>query len=941
MNGLIEGEEVKKPEDGVTSSENIESSTEGIAAFLDSIEELRSELEKGGNTYRHNSILIFHGSEPGEGFNYIRASEVIRGIKNKIIEYYSRDIDIGSYIYEIIFDYTANFNVANTVEKKLFINGNTSNLDIDVFFKQLIDEKIETETQEELSSELQPIESEETREENPEEKQEQTKEATKEETEPESAPAAVVNEVEKVVPESAPPPQPEPAPYPIAAPVRLEVTNQTDPEDEEDDDEDEDMEEQENLGTPLEIARTKYMRFTEKVRQDKTGYIDLNIKLQDAEAEYYNELNIAKEELKKNVQTSLNISDLNALSVEDRNTYNAEVKRRVFDELVAGEHDRRMDAINEYRKSAEGGEKWKTYMQNSLRWYTRQSKFRRFAMTTALGAAIGYFAGTIAAGSVISYGVQRGARFAATSISSGYVAKKAQNSKRLSIEEINEKEKAEKEALKTSFDEDDLKGNIEKYGKIEKENLAEKKKRLLKKSALVAATGAGAGMLTGLAEHMLASETVVHAFNAPEAKPKVIPMHENLPKKVSVDHAPGKQINVPENNSPKVASKIAESEKTTPLQKEEVKINKMDQFEHKKIKLREGDSVWKVTKRELENNPKFHALDNAQKKSVVSSIVNRVMNNPEDYEVDANGSLKVGTEIDVGKIIHGDDLNKLIEKASKLSEAQKQAIEENSQRIATWLKHNPGKKLDESVVQEILSTKPEAHADEILGDEEMDTAAHVGGNDSLLAGDEEMKVEGKIPEEVINQNIASRNALSRQLQDQIDEARSRPAPSVGGEAENVAGATDKQNALKAISAEKLPTTRSMNNDFIAQQRLNEIFREELDRIYAENRMWGIFNTRGWESSNWKSVRAMPVTKFMQFFSKDSAQSPLDPAIKSILTSVPEHQKMFNHVQELIKVSKGAITPIDQKETLEAYVKRLGGYIMKMHENVGEAETMKA
>src|SRR3989344_3250728 len=100
---------------------------------------------------------------------------------------------------------------------------------------------------------------------------------------------------------------------------------------------------------------------------------------------------------------------------------------------------------------------------------------------------------------------------------------------------------------------------------------------------------------------------------------------------------------------------------------------------------------------QTDNNTKFSSLSRVQKDYVLGALANRALANPAAYGLPQDGSLMIGDKVDISKLLDDRaELDKLIEKALRLTEAQMLSISKNHQLIKTWLEAHPNDTLDES-----------------------------------------------------------------------------------------------------------------------------------------------------------------------------------------------------------------------------------------------------
>lgn len=123
-----------------------------------------------------------------------------------------------------------------------------------------------------------------------------------------------------------------------------------------------------------------------------------------------------------------------------------------------------------------------------------------------------------------------------------------------------------------------------------------------------------------------------------------------------------------------------------------------------------GSTLWGGMGKVLENNDRFAKLSPEGKTFIQSTYLNKAMAKPADFGFAPDPDYKI--KVDIGKKINfaklfedKDEFEKLIEKAEKLSDAQKGNIRANDEAIANWVKAYPGQKATPEKIDEILSAR--------------------------------------------------------------------------------------------------------------------------------------------------------------------------------------------------------------------------------------------
>lgn len=654
----------------------------------------------------------------------------------------------------------------------------------------------------------------------------------------------------------------------------------------------------------------------------------------------------------------------------------------IFNQLVVKEHKAYITAL----KAARGetlGDKTKEALKNALsnkavQWYLRQNKWVKLGVTTLLITGVGYGVGTIVATGAVGYA---GARFVRGAASFGGAAVGkiiGENKKSWSIEELEKKEKEKVESLRSS--EKTLAEKSKEYAQINTESEKEKRNAKIKKTALTIGLGAGAGLLSGLSEHIFAgsgnstSSTVENA-NA---------------SKVETETQTHTQTEAVEATKPDVIETTAEPEFKTPNQLEEEALTKAGLSESdaapadvsiEKIfadesvlqhEVKAGDSVWKILEKTLDNNDRFKGLDNVAKKTyVLSALTNEVMQSPKDYNLEESGILQIGSRTDFTKLFENSkEVNAIFDKAEHLTLEQQSSILGNNQMIAEWVKdpQNIGKKLDEKAVSEILSSKPktetviesEYKTPNKIEEEILTQYGEVRQEPAIAPKPEPVQTIETLPKEIASETPDSNQDIPNQIpKTEIGGAEMAAggvamaaAPVVpiksfkDGKREKLEGeikaAQDRLNELERNHVAK-NTGGSLKNpnlersyasdkkifyserDFL--ERARKAFENETDRIYGQK---GLFkNVKGVETNEWKEISRLPALNVVKYCTGDSQNSGLPTVAIEKLSKSEKHGEFLHQIIGLLEQTNGEIKPFENENT-EQFFKRLGEFVLKKY-----------
>ena len=323
------------------------------------------------------------------------------------------------------------------------------------------------------------------------------------------------------------------------------------------------------------------------------------------------------------------------------------------------------------------------------------------------------------------------------------------------------------------------------------------------------------------------------------------------------------------------------------------------------IIVRESDSLWKILESALENNPLFKNLDEVGKISFISSLVNKMMQEPTKFGLDADRVLKIGSKLNIKNLLENEDrLKAYADKAIKLTEVQKKSVLENNKNISTWITNNPDKIFGKENVSEILSPKP--------------------------------KVETKIePKPEIKPEPAKPFIIAPAAQIPQTDLQKKIAPTlqdfVEGSVKDAMGPKRMPPpAVKPGVASPMPqASRSMAGDASFNQSLEAAFNNEIDQIYGKKGLMGLRYTPGAESKEWMYISKLPAKAIFEYFTGDSSKSGLPAEITGELAKTESHYNLMKQLVGLINETQGVVKP-DDSENVESFVRRLGAFVMKEH-----------
>lgn len=119
----------------------------------------------------------------------------------------------------------------------------------------------------------------------------------------------------------------------------------------------------------------------------------------------------------------------------------------------------------------------------------------------------------------------------------------------------------------------------------------------------------------------------------------------------------------------------------------------------------------------------------------------------------------------------------------------------------------------------------------------------------------------------------------------------------------------------------------MVGDVEMEGETEKAFINEINNVYSKR---GLFrNVAGVDTKEWGEMARLPAGKVVEYYTGDSAKSGLPEDIAEKLSKSAKHKALIKQVTGLMERSNGAVKPFE-KESMEQFIKRLGGYILKTY-----------
>lgn len=605
----------------------------------------------------------------------------------------------------------------------------------------------------------------------------------------------------------------------------------------------------------------------------------------------------------------------------DQNLLKQQINDELFESLAKKEFFAFKRAVKEFKPEGmvdKAKEMLKTVANTRLgKWYLGLSSRQRMAVSFGVGGLAGLALGAGASLAPAAYLTWRAAKVAASGASIGATNEWA--GKKWNLADLEAKRNADIAELKRSGL--DMKEQETGLADIEDDYQREKKKLLAKRIGATLAAGVVAGSAVG------ALENLSHGFGSSldnRLAPRkgfgtTNPEQSGISKKVVIEKSvpgPIKSSATIETEAPKLeAEQPVVLEKAEPLVVEpkntrpEPLIIEPDMlFSDKHALLHEaklGDSSWGLLKDTLGHLEKFKKLTEAQKTFIISNLIDKIIDNPAEYNMRVGGNLMVGDKVDFTKLLEDSkELKEVFKKAEETiapGSVREKSIILNNQKIAAWVTANPGKKVDETVLNEILNTK----------------IANVDPNVSVP--DSASIPTSEVPSLVNSEGVVDLE-LEETLAKEVAEARGNITPQ---------SATPINSGVRTMAEDV--------NNFVkntAETALqNAAFERDIDQIYGESGLLGLIGKKaGVETVEWREMRALPANKVLNYFSNPDTETGLPLETLQHLNTSEKHRNLIDYVNnELItRVSdkiKADFRPYNN-ENMESFIKRAGGLLMK-------------
>ena len=516
-----------------------------------------------------------------------------------------------------------------------------------------------------------------------------------------------------------------------------------------------------------------------------------------------------------------------------------EINRALFDKFIVDE-ERKMAAL----KVSELNEQKQSWYKKAWVAYARLPSWKKIAISTTISTGVGLAAGGgvgVLYRRAVSPFVSAGAGFL-TNIGFGVYDKTLgkKDTKEYQINELLQKREGDiSECL------DDMK---DRYGEILQNQAGRERKRMYLRIAIAAAAGA---TVSGIIAH-------------------------NMPAHITPDHPAGAH---PAETAP--LPKAPEHPAVAPV-------------EHGVVEVHKGDSLWEITAKELEKNPDFDKLTDAQKTWVISDMVDRIEAHKAAFGIANPDSLVIGEKIDLSSVMKDGDVHGLMERAGHLTTAQQENILANNHAIASWLHAHPHEHLTGARVTEIVHDRLHPH-DGIAG-----PPPEIPDHGNALAGpppDFEKIFPSHHPDVV----LAPQHVRVGAIADQIH--KMAPDPERGRELiERINGIDQippvEMRQLLLIAAERAgdhhPMLIDMNNAM-------EVHRQMRDYLVSYPRAQE-FGFRSYD--HWAGVRDVPVHRFAE----DTMISPRPEALRSAL-----QHSFFHRGASVHEMQGGALRSVPLEE----------------------------
>lgn len=318
-------------------------------------------------------------------------------------------------------------------------------------------------------------------------------------------------------------------------------------------------------------------------------------------------------------------------------------------------------------------------------------------------------------------------------------------------------------------------------------------------------------------------------------------------------------------------------------------------------------------------NDQFKSMTPAQKTYVLSILINKIYKSPTDYGLSEDGVLRIGDKLNFSKLFeNGEEVKSVFAKAKETiieGSSQEKNILENNEKIAAWVDKNPNTRLTNDKVAEILNTKIEASPTLDVGQKipEPEIVPETSPKITESINTEPKLSVADLPE--------TKTAIQNQLEKEIEDAKQRLATLTSSE-RKTEQSIDYENIKRAEGG-----LRSFGSDTEFLKALETNFRNEIDYIYGERGLFGLKKIEGVNTKEWGFIRGLDANKVLNYF-RDPENSDLSPKVLVELGQSEKHRALMEHLDGLLNSAGGGVKPFENGETMEAFIKRLGSFLMR-------------
>ncbi|MFH0804025.1 MAG: hypothetical protein V1896_00265 [Candidatus Zambryskibacteria bacterium] len=707
----------------------------------------------------------------------------------------------------------------------------------------------------------------------------------------------------------------------------------------------------------------EFKKLRDELAKDETSdRSTLKLSDKDLRTKYAKEREKVADLLKRQAYENLGIDESSATPEQK-----SKINDSIFEELVQKENDAYLNALKANREKTwlDKGKIGLAKMAGSrtMQWYLKLPRAQRMAINFTLGTAIGLGLGAAGSIGAVGYTGMRLARAGASFGGSTLGAVIGERKKGWSLEDLDKEEKEKTEALKAS--DKTLEEKSKELAKISGEYGEKRRKIKLNKAILTIGLGAGAGLLSGLSEHLVGG---VGKPSAPEGganRPDVMPAgHAPTPKLSDIPSAPkpGPEV-LTEPTVPEPSLDIEDIKPKPPIDMDQInqmKISKEifenpENLEHIKI---EGNtnSAWKAIEKVFKENEQFNRFNPGQKDNVVSFFTNKLVKNPKEYgfipDEGFGVKLELNQEISLSKLLNDpDEIKRVLKGAADMTPKEQEYAEELRKQIETYniAHHNEPLTIDK--VSEILATKPkivenipEPMQEPILEPTPIRLGPESSGSPSATAKAALGKAEpipAPVPktldENQLNKEIDAYQQRLNELERNIKKppiidkkimagmagtaglaAGVATAGSFGGQKTEGAGNGNLERTFVSDS-KKAQEMR------VSAQIAKETFENGINETHGKKGMMGFGRVKGIDSKEWKELEGFVAKNLIQYTKKEEREKL--PAKFLKIMELPQNQRflegLIHVIGEIDKQTGNIIIPREEEHPGEYMLRLIG------------------